>query len=375
MHAFHVLTIGKMALRALAPEQALRVLAVFRRTFYCESDDGALVCIGPPGMGAGPLNAIVPMPPGLDWQARGLRPGLRAVTGGRTLRIGDLLFDLRGALQWRPAPIPAPASWSRLAAGLASLRAVWALGPRLDGLGPMILPLAAGSAELPPDLPDAGPLVRAAWRSVRPLTGWLGGRLGERPEPAPPPPAETENLIGLGPGLTPSGDDCLAGMLIALRALGAQAPARSLGAWVLSRAVDRTHRISLGHLACAGGGEGAEALHETLVSLCAPGAPGLGRCLDTLGRIGHSSGWDALTGVTAAIRAVAAGGQSLGALPASPDYSQRTREQSRLEGFLFSPHCSRAPFANNAGLTPQSGVTACPFARRSSSLPIRTPSS
>jgi hypothetical protein len=316
MQSFHVLTMGRMSLGALAPGQALRVLAVFRRTFYCQSDDGALVCIGPPGMGAGPLNAIVPLPAGLDWPACGLRPGLRAGTDERTFRVGDLRFDLRGALRWRPPPIPGPASPSRLTEGLANLRAVWAMRLRSDGLGPMILPLATGSAELPPDLADAGPLVRAAWRSVRPLTGWLGCSFGERSEPDPPP-AETENLIGLGPGLTPSGDDCLAGMLIALHALGAQLLASSLGRWVLSRAVDRTHRISLGHLACAAGGEGAEALHETLASLCSPGAPGLGRCLDTLGRIGHSSGWDALTGAVAGMRAVVAGAKTPASLPDS----------------------------------------------------------
>jgi len=326
MQTFPVLTAGGAALRALAPARSLRVLAVFQRSFYCEGDEGALVCIGPPGMGAGPLNAIASLPAGLDWPAHGLRPGLRAAVEACTLGVGDFRFDLRDVLHWRPVRLPGPVGASRLAAGLASLRAAFAVRHPSEGLAPLILPLAAGSADLPPDLPNAGPLASTAWQSVRALAGWLGDTLGERLESAPPPPADTETLIGLGPGLTPSGDDCLAGMLIALHALGAHGLAYSLGSWVLARAADRTHRIALGHLACAAAGEGAEALHETLAALCAPAASGLDRCLDALGRIGHSSGWDALAGVTAAIRAALAGRSRAGPLPASPDYSRKTRE-------------------------------------------------
>jgi hypothetical protein len=140
----------------------------------------------------------------------------------------------------------------------------------------------------------------------------LGLVLGDPARPTPPP-AETEGLIGLGPGLTPSGDDFLGGTLIALHALGAHAAACRLGPWVLARAGDRTHRISLGHLACAAEGEGAGALHGALAAICSPGAPGLGRCLEALGRIGHSSGWDALAGVVAATRSLVVGSEARGA--------------------------------------------------------------
>jgi hypothetical protein len=306
MQTFPILTAGAAALRGLAPARSLRVLAVFQRTFYCEGHERALVCVGPAGIGAGPLNAIVSLPEGLEWPALGLSPGAPASSDGRTLRVnGRLCFDLGWACPWRPAPLIHPVGAPRLAAGLAALGVALGARPRLEGLGPLITPLAAPAADLPDDLPDASLLVRAAWRGIRPLAGWLTRVLHDPAGQAPPPPAETQGLIGLGPGLTPSGDDCLGGALIALHALGARAAADRLGRWVLSRAGDRTHRISRGHLACAVGGEGAAALHETLAALCAPGAPDLDRCLDALGRIGHSSGYDALTGVVAATRAVA----------------------------------------------------------------------
>jgi hypothetical protein len=321
MPSFRVQEIGEAARRALAPGQLARVLAVFSRTFYCESENRALVCIGPPGIGAGPLNALVPLPDGLEWSALGLCPGAPASTDGRTLRVnGQLLFDLRSARPWRPVPLPHPVDGPLLTAGLAALTEALGGRPRPDGLGPLIAPLAAIPADLPPDLPDGSPLVRTAWRGVRPLMGWLGLVIDDPARPAAPPPAETEGLIGLGPGLTPAGDDFLGGMLIALHALGAHAAAGGLGTWLLARAGDRTHRISLGHLACAADGEGAGALHEALAAISSPGSPGLGRCLEALGQIGHSSGWDALAGVVAATRAVImrTGGPELRAAPLLP---------------------------------------------------------
>jgi len=314
MESFHVHRIGGAARRALAAGQASRVLAVFSRTFYCETGDRAPVCIGPPGIGPGPLNALVAVPAGLEWPALGLCPDTPASTDGRTLRVmGELRFDLTGAHPWRPAPLPHPVDGPLLAAGLAALTAALRLRPEPGGLGPLIAPLAEMAADPPPDLPDASLLVRAAWQGVRPLMAWLGGVIGDPARPAPPPPIETEGLIGLGPGLTPSGDDFLGGTLIGLRVLGAGGAADCLGTWVLARAKDRTHRISRGHLACAADGEGAGTLHETLAAICASGSPDLGHSLETLGRIGHSSGWDALAGVVAATRAVLVAGEDAGA--------------------------------------------------------------
>jgi len=326
MRTFLVLQIGEAARRALAPGQVARVLAVFSRTFYCEGEDRALVCIGPPGIGAGPLNAIGLLPDGLEWSTLDLCPGAPASTDGRTLRVsGQFLFDLTSARPWRPEPLPHPIDGWLLTAGLAALATALAAGPRPDGLGPLIAPLAAMSADLPPDLPGASRLVRAAWRGVRPLTDWLDIVLRDPAGPAPPPPAEVEGLIGLGPGLTPSGDDFLGGTLIALHALGAHAAACRLGPWVLARASDRTHRISLGHLACAAEGEGAGALHGALAAICSPGSAGLGRCLETLGGIGHSSGWDALAGVVAATRSLAVGSRGPGGVRLATEPPGRIR--------------------------------------------------
>ena len=123
----------------------------------------------------------------------------------------------------------------------------------------------------------------------------------------PVKPVELENavvaLLGLGPGLTPSGDDFLGGMLIALATL----PAPSLRAQLLelieNNAQQRTNAISIAHLRAAGAGAGHEALHEILNSLLAGNTKALSAQLTAIDHIGHSSGWDALAGTCVTLRA------------------------------------------------------------------------
>ena len=101
-------------------------------------------------------------------------------------------------------------------------------------------------------------------------------------------------LIGLGPGLTPSGDDFVGGAMIALRAFGRHALADRIAGWALPLARERTSRISRAHLECAAQGEGHEALHDLLCSFDK-------KHLERLARIGHSSGTDAAAGALLAL--------------------------------------------------------------------------
>jgi hypothetical protein len=103
---------------------------------------------------------------------------------------------------------------------------------------------------------------------------------------------EAEQLIGLGPGLTPSGDDYLGGMLVALRVAGRAMQAEGLWRWLEPRLESRTSAISAAHLAAAAAGEAHEALHRVLAGSLD---------LDALDAVGHTSGWDALAGALAVL--------------------------------------------------------------------------
>jgi len=101
-------------------------------------------------------------------------------------------------------------------------------------------------------------------------------------------------LIGLGPGLTPAGDDFVGGAMIALRNFGQGALAARIADWALPLAKGNTNRISRAHLECAAAGEGHEALHDLLCTFDK-------KHLERLARIGHTSGLDAAAGALLAL--------------------------------------------------------------------------
>ena len=271
-------SLGPAAARALSAGP-VTPFAAFERSLYVESRGGDIACIGDAAIGAGPLNALL----AADWCAP------EAVA---RLARGPFEVDLDDARRWRPtsaaAPAPRAGATRRGLAALAAALGTWRLA---EGLGPLLPSLLDGGAAVPPS-----PLLRAAAPGIAALDGWLRGRAGA------PVPGAVGSLIGLGPGLTPSGDDLLGGCLIALRRTGRRARAEALGGAALTAARTATGRISLAHLACAAEGLGAAALHDALEAVVAGGDPGA--ALTALDGVGHCSGWDALAGAVLALRAL-----------------------------------------------------------------------
>jgi hypothetical protein len=110
-----------------------------------------------------------------------------------------------------------------------------------------------------------------------------------------PPAAPFEALLGLGPGLTPSGDDVLAGYLLGCIAFGLPVP--TAGGW------HRTTALSAALLRHARAGECVPELAAVIVGLGA--ATPLGPALTALLRVGHTSGAALAAGVLRASSAPA----------------------------------------------------------------------
>jgi len=123
--------------------------------------------------------------------------------------------------------------------------------------------------------------------------------------------AAARRLIGNGPGLTPLGDDVLAGALAATLLLGEAVRNRRLcrraaevAAAICSLAAERTTALAATLLRHACRGEVDDASAALLQALCGRGDPMT--ALDRLLALGHSSGTGLATGILAG--AAAAGG-------------------------------------------------------------------
>lgn len=251
MHRLTARIAGRFARDALALGEG-EVCARFQRSVYLRLPGERYACVGDPALGCGPLNALVD---GFSPPAMGTRLAIEVLS------------------LWAPPGAPEHA-----APDLAALQgAARGRVPR-EGLGCLVID-------------EHNDVSGHAQPALEALDRWLvGNALAE----------EAAMLIGLGPGLTPSGDDFLGGVMLALHHLHRATQARGLWRWLEPR-LSRTGAISAAHLAAAAAGEGHEALHDALAHLFQRRA-GWPAALDRLDAIGHCSGWDALAGLAAVAR-------------------------------------------------------------------------
>jgi hypothetical protein len=289
--------LGAVALGILRANERGRVLAVFRRSFYVAFADD-VVCIGPLDLGLGPLAALHAADAPSQWPDGAVHVDAEVTCAGATFTVGrDLRFDVTHAEKWRPVAEPRHSA-SKLRVRLQLLRA--ATERRSPGGLGALLPALCASAT-PPLHASEDPVVRAAAPAIGALCDWLTAAL--RGESSAPP--AVDGLIGLGAGLTPSGDDFLGGIMIALHRVGRADLAGALARRVMACVKQGTSVISAAYLRCAAEGQGFKVLLDALDCMLAGAGSRLDACLDAVADVGHTSGWDCLTGSIAVCGALA----------------------------------------------------------------------
>lgn len=277
---------GAHAQRFATRHAGARLVGLFSRSLHLEAD-GDFLCIGCESIGRGPLNAV--MHPE-DWSCLdmgGAAVGTTALLLGDTIHIGRNTIHTGHAAPWRPSAWPCDYSCDRLALAVQRCMAMAGLQAPSDGLARLALGLCS---------PDGSALARVARPRLQRLQAWLVGQIAE-------PPVD---LLGLGPGLTPSGDDVLIGVLLALHATRQWTCARAITRAIAKAAPLATTELSGACLRAAAEGLGCEVLHATIGALLVDDANALTRTLPALGTIGHTSGWDAFAGAVCVLQASAA---------------------------------------------------------------------
>ena len=281
-----------------APGEA-EIIAVFRRSLYVENASGRLACIGEGGIGPGPLNALCEFPGDVDF-TQIVKPGSPVEIRDGWMRLGPRMrVDISRPMAWEPEPIPVGWDFGFFLENLPVL-AQWIAdtGPR-EGLAPFIAQVVSGGKIASEDA-----FQKISREGIAGFGRWLSYTLnGEGNDEIP---AAARRLVGLGPGLTPAGDDFWCGAMLALRALGFMDILERVSDAVLKQAGERTNKISRAHLECAAAGQGAQALHETISAVGLRDVARLRSALRALDEIGHTSGRDSLAGVVRVMVSAAA---------------------------------------------------------------------
>lgn len=111
-------------------------------------------------------------------------------------------------------------------------------------------------------------------------------------------------LAGLGPGLTPGGDDFLVGVMHALWCCLDPAKAGPLCHELVITMEEKTNALSVNYLRCAAEGEASQSWHTLVDTLAGEDKSRLQQAVESLTSLGHTSGQDALSGFLLSLRAL-----------------------------------------------------------------------
>jgi hypothetical protein len=275
-----------------------KVLAVLSKTIYLVSSDGEILWLSREGL---PMHRRCIL---TSFHSGFFFIGQNFFIHGPFLRIPEgLTIDLEQATEWKPSDIgPKDAEplnvisscTHRLLEAITKLGNANGFGQIIPQMIPMILSLVDGNRQT---ISNADPLLAKARNSILDLATacfnfnmteviWRG-----------------RELVGLGPGLTPSGDDFLGGLLFAAHSLKAAYPQdfnweEELVTDLIEWASTQTHPISHAILRDNAFGHGPEPLHDVVTSLLK--GQYLDRTMEGAMRligIGDTSGWDILAGM------------------------------------------------------------------------------
>lgn len=278
-----VRTLDTLACRQLDVGGPWRVQSVFARACNLMAPDGELLGIVAADAGNAPATLrLEPLTP--HWPLDHLIvPGLPASIHDGRLAIGSTLtLDLAGAQLWQPAVIRRSLEAPEIGLRIAEAASIGSRRAPAGGLVAMLPGRPASSAD--PVVEQARTLLPGLLAAIR-AEQWSDAAVAAR------------SLSGLGPGLTPAGDDLLTGLALGLRAAHGKLPV-GLSEAITGAVVGRTTDLAAARVRHAVAGSPDEYTHAVLAALVmdqsAASLPGAVRALL---EYGHSSGADTLVGL------------------------------------------------------------------------------
>jgi len=286
--------IGETARRLLIPGACGQVLAGFAMAAYLVTEQGELFWLASE-------NTLM--------HPRGLRIAghFPKLVAGENFFIKreciciapDLQVHFGNASIWEVSPIPDNVALE-VDTIPTKVKNIFSIGFDLSqarGFGrliPRILSLAGGQLD---DEPEIDPVLALGWAGIYKtaracLLCDMHGVL-----------QEANALVGLGEGLTPSGDDFLSGLLFCINTIQRLCPRfinldpfEQLS--FIESAKQRTHLISFTLLKDSSNGQSVEPFHELIRAILSDQPPErIRQLVSCLTQIGHSTGWDLLTGM------------------------------------------------------------------------------
>jgi hypothetical protein len=260
--------------------------------------DGGLVSLVPEGAEKGPLNVVLRLPAGRErMSSLGIRAGDKAISAGSRLDLGGRYRVLFGAARiYSPSSkLPSPLLGEReIAENLQAATKTAILNGNMAGLGgllSLVWPGAAAAKTTALNMFASAALPRFV-RLERAFSSEEKSALKEA----------AGELIGLGPGLTPSSDDALAGLVLLCVLYSRNHVRANRSALLVAEAVaslprGRTTILGEEFLRQAASGRGNERVTALCTAMLTGRRGSVERETKRVLGIGETSGTDAVLGI------------------------------------------------------------------------------
>ncbi len=258
------------------------VLHVFEPVVNLVNAESRVLSLVTPRVGNGPFSLVVPETHFTDFIEAGSQIG--SLKG--LIQIGDLQVDYADAPLWAPVPDWSATSPATFAWTVEQLRSLLAAHADPDSFAQLVISPSRA------DQPWAKTLATAR----QPADDLLASL--ERTDLQGIQDAAVK-LAGLGPGLTPAGDDFLVGIMHGLYAVHGELNALTLCLNIADAAIPRTNSLSAAWLEAAARGEAGEPWHQLLAAIGGQDPAALEAAVLRILPTGHTSGADALGGFIA----------------------------------------------------------------------------
>lgn len=274
----------------LSQRSEARVLQVFSRSCNLINSGSSVLSLVSKELGPGPFAITVEMMGSPNEDMSGIWEYVNVCSRVRIspeqIQIASVHIDLSEAEIWNPKP-----AWDDISPGnLAPVRQI--LHRLLCSHSPSLNALNTLNNE---QLSAFTPKWMASWREIN--AGLQKNDIAQAKVGA-------KKMAGLGGGLTPAGDDFLMGFIYSLWSQWDSKMAHTWATEIVKVASPLTTRLSATWLKAAANGEATENWHRLVNALINSEPDNLVSAASRILAVGHSSGFDALTGYIAGLTAL-----------------------------------------------------------------------
>jgi len=278
-----------------------RVHSIFSGAIDVVLRGGSMVSIVREEVGSGPTNIVTDLPRKMSMAELGVEKSDKVLRKSGEIRIGGkraVLVSIQHARLYRTEKeFPTkPRSISEIRTNVAAVARTAASRGHHQGLGgliPLLVPSGIEKTKRPAALNSFSRLALPRVRSL--LSKIREGRISDLG-------TDVQNLAGLGPGLTPSGDDMLSGLMASLALIahnlkGDAERVRRVNREIASSARKRTTMLSEEYLSQAARGETNEHFQELIKKMLTALPNEAKRSAELVLKVGETSGTDTVLGI------------------------------------------------------------------------------